>query len=283
MVALLKAAAMSRSEGRLPTYKYLQRFRREARLNYGWARAGQSKLGAPPCLVGGTTRTTDVALFVDRGLGAAGVGQQLFLSFVGGPDDRLALTFLVQLCANPGVVATVVWINKTEAGADNNEMEKEGATSSLIPRGAGGTTHLTIAAADTVYGPQNTQTHLASDTADNLLWDRFTRPSHAHSAAVVSALSRISFSQIASAQPLHQIVALVEREVARGGNLVVLAGRSRRMAVESHRAELQTLIAGKGAAIGSAVPKTLGDVGAAIVASGTSASLLVVQAAVAAA
>ncbi|KAJ6612754.1 hypothetical protein B0H10DRAFT_2436766 [Mycena sp. CBHHK59/15] len=147
-------------------------------------------------------------------------------------------------------------------------MEKEGATSSLIPRGAGGTTHLTIAAADTVYGPQNTQTRLASDTADNLLWDRFTRPSHAHSAAVVSALSRISFSQIASAQPLHQIVALVEREVARGGNLVVLAGRSRRMA---------------GAAIGSAVPKTLGDVGAAIVASGTSPSLLVVQAAVAAA
>ncbi|KAJ6610377.1 Sodium/hydrogen exchanger family-domain-containing protein [Mycena sp. CBHHK59/15] len=142
---------------------------------------------------------TDVALF------------QLFLPFVGGPDDRLALTFLVQLCANPGVVATV-----------------------------------TMAAADTVYGPQNTQTRLVSDTADNLLWDRFTRPSHAHSAAVLSALSRISFSQIASAQPLHQIVALVEREVARGGNLV------------SHRAELQTLIAGKGAAIGSAVPKTLG-------------------------
>ncbi|KAJ6610393.1 Sodium/hydrogen exchanger family-domain-containing protein, partial [Mycena sp. CBHHK59/15] len=222
---------------------------------------------------------TDVALFVDRGLGAAGVGQQLFLPFVGGPDDRLALTFLVQLCANPGVVAMVVWINKMEAGADNNEMEKEGAMSSLIPRGAGGTTHLTMAAADTVYGPQNTQTRLASDTADNLLWDRFTRPSHAHSAAVLSALSRISFSQIASAQPLHQIVTLVEREVARGGNLVVLAGRSRRMAVESHRAELQTLIAGKGAAIGSAVPKTLGDVGAAIVASGTSASLLVVQAA----
>lgn len=65
----------------------------------------------------------DVALFVDRsnsedidvdahslGLG----GYHLFLPFFGGPDDRLALDFVVQLCANPSVTATVLRVEKTE-------------------------------------------------------------------------------------------------------------------------------------------------------------------------
>ncbi|KAJ6536736.1 Sodium/hydrogen exchanger family-domain-containing protein [Mycena vulgaris] len=216
---------------------------------------------------------TDVALFVDRGLSlqfsAGATDQHLFLPFIGGPDDRLALNFLVQLCANPGVHATVVWIRKTDSGAE------ERTARASRPR--------TMAAADTVYGAQSTQTRLVSDTADNLLWDRFTKSSNSHPASVRSALSRISFTTQESAEPLHAIVALVERESAKlsaSKNLIVLAGRSRRMAVESHSAELQRLVASKGASIGSAVPKTVGDVGAALVASGSSASLLVLQAAV---
>lgn len=55
----------------------------------------------------------DVALFVDRGFGSSatftpGVGQHVFLPFFGGADDRLALRFVVQLCANEHVTATVV-------------------------------------------------------------------------------------------------------------------------------------------------------------------------------
>lgn len=61
----------------------------------------------------------DVALFVDRGLASADVGvdsrQHLFLPFFGGPDDRLALQFLVQICeSNREITATVVRIVKTE-------------------------------------------------------------------------------------------------------------------------------------------------------------------------
>jgi len=61
----------------------------------------------------------DVALFVDRGLASANVGvdsrQHLFLPFFGGPDDRLALQFLVQICeSNRETTATVVRIVKTE-------------------------------------------------------------------------------------------------------------------------------------------------------------------------
>ena len=60
--------------------------------------------------------TTDVALFVDRGIPSSTTSgnQHLFLPFFGGPDDRLALSFVVQLCANPDVSATVVKLKKTE-------------------------------------------------------------------------------------------------------------------------------------------------------------------------
>ncbi|KAJ7682120.1 Sodium/hydrogen exchanger family-domain-containing protein [Mycena polygramma] len=220
---------------------------------------------------------TDVALFVDRGLklqfSPGTSDQHLFLPFIGGPDDRLALAFLVQLCAKPGVRASVVRIRKSDSSADDADLVKNAANN-----------HLTMAAADTVYGQHNTQTRLVSDTADNLLWDRFAIPSPSHDATVAGALSRITFTTQDSKEPLHKIVQLVEGASAGlspGKNLVVMLGRSRRMAVESHTTELQKLIAANGASIGSAVAKTVGDVGAALVASGSGASLLVLQAAVA--
>jgi len=62
---------------------------------------------------------TDVALFVDHGYTpgetrATGSTQHIFLPFFGGPDDRLALDFVVQLCANPNISATVVRMVKQE-------------------------------------------------------------------------------------------------------------------------------------------------------------------------
>jgi hypothetical protein len=55
----------------------------------------------------------DVAVFVDM---AAAAVQHVFLPFFGGPDDRAALAFVVQLCANPAVTATAVRIRKTDGG-----------------------------------------------------------------------------------------------------------------------------------------------------------------------
>jgi hypothetical protein len=74
------------------------------------------------------TSPADVALFVDRGttgpcagvsgtsaISAAASGMtHLFLPFFGGPDDRLALNFVVQLCVNGMVSATVVRIGKRD-------------------------------------------------------------------------------------------------------------------------------------------------------------------------
>lgn len=63
----------------------------------------------------------DIALFVDRGFGSTsnfmpGAGQHVFMPFFGGPDDRLALTFVVQLCQHTGVSATVIRIEREGEG-----------------------------------------------------------------------------------------------------------------------------------------------------------------------
>lgn len=56
---------------------------------------------------------TDVALFVDLGDNAGTNGQQhVLFPFFGGPDDRLALEFVVQLCTNPRISATIIRAEK---------------------------------------------------------------------------------------------------------------------------------------------------------------------------
>lgn len=66
------------------------------------------------------TSKTDVALYVDRHMPGdlpknSHVGSyQLLVPFFGGPDDRLALEFAVQLCANPKISATVLKVTKAE-------------------------------------------------------------------------------------------------------------------------------------------------------------------------
>lgn len=81
--------------------------------------------------------TTHVALYLDRhaqsGPESSFSGsahrwhQHIFLPFLGGPDDRLALEFVVQLCANPSVTATVVKVVRSTAfdsAAQRSSLEK---------------------------------------------------------------------------------------------------------------------------------------------------------------
>ncbi|KII94608.1 hypothetical protein PLICRDRAFT_33408 [Plicaturopsis crispa FD-325 SS-3] len=216
---------------------------------------------------------SDVALFVDRGVSSSGLlngKQHLFLPFFGGPDDRLALSFVVQLCGNANVSAHVVRITKTEEVISPVSTIEEAKTSAAI--------HTTGAFADTVYGQRDTQTYLASETADNVLWERFTSSSATHAPTVADALTRITFAFNASPRPLAEVVETAATQQTHSGCTLVVLGRSRRLAVESHQAELRDLIAAKGGSVSSELPKTLGDVGAAFVASGSTASLLILQA-----
>ncbi|KAI0638492.1 Sodium/hydrogen exchanger family-domain-containing protein [Trametes polyzona] len=219
----------------------------------------------------------DVVLFWDRGLPQAfesDAQYHFFLPFFGGPDDRLALSFVAQLCMNPAVSATVVRVRRTgdEVLSPMNTIDEAKAVNLLHAD----TTHTIFA--DTVYGAQNTQTRLASETADNLVWTRYTS-SRGMPEQFAPALARIDFAEEASNTPLHTILDIATRSLAGRGRLVIVAGRSRRMATDSHFEELRQLCVEHNASLGSELPKVLGDVASAFVAAGSNASIAVVQAA----
>lgn len=70
---------------------------------------------------------TDVAVFIDtcdRFGSRLGGPMHVFLPFFGGPDDRLALSFVVQLCLNPRMMATVVRVVKRDVVDMNERLER---------------------------------------------------------------------------------------------------------------------------------------------------------------
>ncbi|EIN10840.1 cation/H+ exchanger [Punctularia strigosozonata HHB-11173 SS5] len=211
----------------------------------------------------------DVALFLDNGISAniSSTKQHIVLPFFGGPDDRLALSLVVQLCLSPNATATVIRMNvsTSDALAPVDTIEETKA-------------YHTIGLPDTVYGRADTQTRLQSTTADSLIWDHYTSSSGPFAAGVPAALSRVRFTTETSTRPLRAVVDRVASIVKVSAPLVVV-GRSRRMSVETHRAELLQLLAEHNPNVGSDVSKTLGDVAAALIVAGSKASLLVVQAA----
>jgi hypothetical protein len=142
---------------------------------------------------------------------------------------------------------------------------------------------MTLAGADTVYGIQTTQIRLASSTADDLLWQKYAGSTkEKRDPALENALSRINFNVQATTKPLHVVTGLVQAGAERNTRKasIVLLGRSRRMAVDSHQAELREIMVEAGGQFSSSVSKTLGEVGAALVAKGIQTSLFVMQAAV---
>ncbi|KAI0687851.1 Sodium/hydrogen exchanger family-domain-containing protein [Cytidiella melzeri] len=242
---------------------------------------------------------TDVALFVDQHVpgeavkvtaGASGTGGRvhLFLPFFGGPDDRLALEFVVQLCAHPRVSATVARVVRQETdlrpvsidkpplayhvdGGDANARENAlTVTSTAFP--------------DTQYGHATTQTRLQSETADNIIWQRYSAPLSdvaSFDSTTHDALSRIEWQTIRSATPLRAAVqsakSLEDSTAERRSRLLIIAGRSRRLAAEDHHAELKQLIDEHGG-VASEVKKTVGDVASAFIVTGSEASVVVMQA-----
>jgi hypothetical protein len=127
---------------------------------------------------------------------------------------------------------------------------------------------------DTMYGNATTQTRLQSETADFISWARYTTPlADTPFRDDSDALSRATFEKLASPTPLHAALKRARLQ----NHPVVVVGRSRRLAVEDHHAELRALEAEHGA-VRADVRKTVGDVGAAFVMAGIDTNLLVMQA-----
>ncbi|KAG1901080.1 Sodium/hydrogen exchanger family-domain-containing protein [Suillus fuscotomentosus] len=233
---------------------------------------------------------TDVALFVDPGnhlnTGAkTGGSYHIFLPFFGGPDDRLALEFVVQLCTNPRISATVVKMEKREI--ENMQIERPSTahsdvkvdTNSLaLAHQQGLTISSIIAFPDTVYGQTNTQMRMQSETADSIIWSRYAgrNLSDVNTTGLLrAALSRIDFTNLASPVPLHAAI----QRASMCQRVLVVTGRSKRLAVEDHHAELKDLVEEHRAVGHEVMSKTIGDVATAFVVSGCPSAVVVLQAA----
>jgi hypothetical protein len=136
---------------------------------------------------------------------------------------------------------------------------------------------------DTFYGQQNTEIRIQSDTADNVAWARYAPASASNTKSSDSASSsnpHVEFKYLITPLPLH---AAIQEATAialsfSGNKLVVVTGSSRRLAVENHRAELQTLM-DEHIHVGAEVRKTVGDIATAFVVAGVGSGVEVVQAA----
>jgi hypothetical protein len=126
---------------------------------------------------------------------------------------------------------------------------------------------------------------LQSQVADNLAWEHFAN----HTQPSSNALSRITFTTVGTSQPLATAIsyATLAVEQSRGASirpLLVVVGRNRRGPSSQFGQELAKLLTKSHLApsVGAEIRKTVGDLTAALVTSGTqaaAASFLVVQAA----
>ncbi|KAG8214382.1 Sodium/hydrogen exchanger family-domain-containing protein [Butyriboletus roseoflavus] len=211
---------------------------------------------------------TDVALFIDTGDRSSvrlGGSVHVFLPFFGGPDDRLALELVVQLCLNPRMTATVVRMVEREGVADTSvrlgEVERPPMIHSkdrvdasrlkaLIPRGEGSMGTSMIGLQGTNLSRQTTQIRLEFETADNNTWSKYASPTstsathtNAHAEAATAtlrdALSRIDFSDAHTPTPVHAAIRHARALRETSPRLLIFAGRSRRLAKESHDAEMK--------------------------------------------
>ena len=92
----------------------------------------------------------------------------------------------------------------------------------------------------------------------------------------------MTFTEAPTPTPLRYVVGEAQRlraaAVEDRARLLVLVGRSRRLAAENHGAELKALIEARGG-IAGAVRRTVGDVTTALVISAVEANVIVFQAA----
>ncbi|KIJ07232.1 hypothetical protein PAXINDRAFT_19572 [Paxillus involutus ATCC 200175] len=231
---------------------------------------------------------TDVALFIDTDdrTEVLGGSQHIFFPFFGGPDDRLALEFVVQLCLNPRITATVVKMVKmdVEAGRvrDPSTAHVGGDLDDPNGRDHRHTVSSTIGHPDIVYGQHTTQTRQQSETADNAIWSKYastTFKTKDSSALLRSALSRVRFSDISSPAPMHAAIQCASGIRKMHKRLVVVAGRSRQFATENHNAELKQFFEVHRSVDHEVMRKTIGDVATAMVVAGSASAVVVLQAA----
>jgi len=216
---------------------------------------------------------SDVALLVEREReesGTPGPGHHLVVPFFGGPDDRLAMEVAVGLAKQNrnAISATIVRITRVEEDATSVSEKGQPLEN---PTTASAPLH---GFPDTVYGQPTTETRMISRTADEIAWSKLATEQRD------SPSSNVTLIELQSPRPLHAMIEKISELSSPSRNVLAVVGRSRQMAVETHRVEISQLSTGlQGYSLGSAglLRKTVGDVGATVVAT-TGHQVLVLQA-----
>jgi hypothetical protein len=122
---------------------------------------------------------------------------------------------------------------------------------------------------------------LQSDTADNIAWSKYATPlyTNADNHVLRHALARIHFSDMHTPVPLHAALRHARTLRETSPRILIVAGRSRRLAKESHHGEMKRVLETYRPGVGlEGVRRTIGDVGTAMVVGGSASAVVVVQA-----
>ena len=251
---------------------------------------------------------SDVGLFLDSGVSASspqsmGAIQRIYLPFHGGPDDRAALDFVMQLVHNNSqMTATVTRFVKVAPETADQTHENGNNPGSSTTSPTHGINQLTLGAGlgmqDTIYqGASNTQHRIASDTADNLALARYfpsamlenSETTSSNTPLLAHVMSRVKFTRVETPSPLQATLSTLRELASQHQAVLVIVGRSRYSA-PTHRIELEKYLKDRasagnglsslGIAASSDVRKTLGDLGSAVLVSGEADSVLILQSAI---
>jgi len=174
----------------------------------------------------------------------------IFLPFIGGLDDRVALRFVLRLARNPNVTATIVHMKSTDRVSQPGDEIKEHI-------GSGNSDHgkLVTTSSQEIISSQD-QAFFAA-MSDSLAAD---------------LRDRVLFNSIETARPLRDSVEQARAEVGlsseSAGDLVVV-GRHQRT---------RTAISGHHISTGDELAQSLGNIAEAMITSHLKASVLVIQA-----
>lgn len=208
----------------------------------------------------GSTTGPPIAPIMDR-------SHHVFLPFFGGPDDRVALRFVLRLAQRPNVTATIVNIKSL---SDTTENPK----SSTISRAPDPMSAASPSFAKEVIIQASPVAEEISSDEENLFF-----------ATIKNSLpadleSRVLLMTINTERPLNETLerAKTEMELSpqNAGNLVVVGRGVRAVGRREIRGELEALRAAGGASMD--VERSLGPVAEAIISGDIEASVLVVQA-----
>ncbi|KAH9455920.1 hypothetical protein Pst134EA_011144 [Puccinia striiformis f. sp. tritici] len=216
--------------------------------------------------------------------------QHLLCVFVGGPDDRAALSLVMQLSHHSNVFASVLRVVRTAdpTGVDDRELADQlksttGQDPETLLNQMTINTSLRHHPGDTLYGPTTAAGNLQSETADNLLW--------AEAEEMATRSGQLAVETVETSLPLQTIISRANT-TTHGPELMVVTGRSRQGG-ESHATELSQYLKERagdklgepvdlahrlGIVASSDVRKSLGDVSSALVASQMEGRLLIIQA-----